>query len=208
MSSGFARRGGTVRALPRWWQATELPSRSTTERGAIAMIQTALVKAGTALTLALCLGPRLVLAQAGQVASPGDTREANLRAYVELLRSDVRAQKVAIITELMAFTEAEDAKFWPVYREYDTELTKLNDDRLALIKEYAANYERLTDEVADRLARGALDVEARRHALKARYYDRFKTVLSPKAAARFLQVDNQILLILDLQIAAALPIVQ
>ena len=172
------------------------------------MIRTAIVHAGTALTLALCLCPRLVLAQAATVASPGDTREANLRAYVELLRSDLRAQKVAIITELMGFTDAEDAAFWPVYREYETELAKVNDDRLALIKEYAANYATLTDVVADRLARGALDAEGRRNGLKTRYYDRFKSVLSPKAAARFLQIENQILLILDLQIAASLPIVR
>lgn len=172
------------------------------------MIRIVFSKAGTALTLVLCLCPRLSLAQGTRAPTPDDTRETNLRAYVDLLRSDIRSQKVAIITELMDFTEADDAKFWPVYREYETELAKVNDDRLALIKEYAANYETLTDDAADRLARGALDVEGRRHALRVRYYDRFKLVLSPKAAARFLQVENQILLILDLQIAAALPIVQ
>ena len=73
------------------------------------MIRTALLHIGLALTLAVCLSPGLVLAQAPRVASPSDTREANLRAYVELLRSDVRSQRVAIITELMGFTEAEDA---------------------------------------------------------------------------------------------------
>lgn len=69
----------------------------------------------------------------------------NLRAYVELLRSDVRARKVGIITEVMQFTDAEDAKFWPVYRENETELAKVNDDRLALIKEYAVSYDKMTD---------------------------------------------------------------
>ena len=72
--------------------------------------------------------------------------------------------------------------------------------------EYALGYETLTDATADRLAKGALDLEARRHALKAKYYERFKSVLPPKTAARFLQVENQILLLLDLQIAASLPI--
>ena len=100
----------------------------------------------------------------------------NLHAYVELLRSDVRSQKIAIITEMMQFTEDEDTKFWPVYREYEAELAKLNDERLALIKDYAASYATLTDDVADRLARGALDVEGRRHALKLKYYERFKSV--------------------------------
>ena len=172
------------------------------------MIRTAISKAALTLMLVLCLCPRIVLAQGTKVSTPDATREANLRAYVELLRSDVRTLKIAIITEMMDFTEAEDAKFWPVYREYESELAKLNDDRLALVKEYAANYETLTDEAADRLVRRALDLEGRRNALKVRYYDRFKSVLSPKMAARFLQVENQILSILDLQIASALPIVQ
>jgi len=172
------------------------------------MTRNAIVNVGTALLLVLCLSPRLALAQGTKLATPDDTREANLRAYVELLRSDLRSQKIAIITELMGFTEAEDTSFWPVYREYEADLVKVNDDRMALIKEYAARYQTLTDEGADRLARGALDVEARRTALKARYYERFKSVLPPKTAARFLQVENQMLLILDLQIAASLPILQ
>jgi len=132
----------------------------------------------------------------------------NLRAYVELLRSDLRSQKVALLTEMMEFTEAEDTKFWPIYREYDLGLSKINDDRIALIQEYATNYEKMTDAVADRLARGALDLEARRNALKLQFYERFKTALSARTAARFLQVENQLLMILDLQISAALPIVK
>src|SRR3954465_15816290 len=113
------------------------------------MIRIAFSKAGTALVLTMCLCPRLALAQGTKLATADDTRDANLRAYVELLRSDIRSQRVAIITELMDFTEADDAKFWPVYREYETELTKINDDRLTLIKEYAANYQTLSDEAAD-----------------------------------------------------------
>jgi hypothetical protein len=135
-----------------------------------------------------------------------DTRETNLRAYTELIRSDLRTQHVAIITAVMEFTEEEDVKFWPVYREYEADLARINDDRIALIKNYASHYETLTDAVADTLAYGAFDLEAQRHALKLKYYDRLKQVISPRAAARFFQVENQILLLLDLQIASALPI--
>jgi hypothetical protein len=137
-----------------------------------------------------------------------DTRDVNLRAYVQLLRSDISAQKHAIITDMMQFTEEEDAKFWPIYREYEAELTRINDDRVAGIEEYSAAYGNMTDEIADRLAHTALDLEARRTALKAQYYDRFQAALSAKTAARFLQVENQILLILDLQVASLLPIIQ
>jgi hypothetical protein len=141
-------------------------------------------------------------------ATATDTKDLNLRAYVELLRSDVRSQKIAIITEMMEFTDAEDAAFWPIYREYDLELSKLNDERVGVIRDYADNYSQVTDAIADRIASKALDLEVRRSALKSKYYERVKSALSAKTAARFLQVENQLLMIIDLQIASSLPIVK
>jgi hypothetical protein len=137
-----------------------------------------------------------------------DPRDTNLRAYVELLRSDIRAEKVAILTEMMEFTEAEDAAFWPVYRQYDTDLSALNDQRVKLIADYAKNYDSMTNEAADRIATGALDFEAKRAALKKQYFEKMKTVLPAKKAAKFLQIENQLLMLIDLQISASLPIVE
>ncbi len=140
--------------------------------------------------------------------TPAETKDLNLSAYVELLRADVRAQKVAFLTELMAFTDAEDKVFWPIYRAYDVELSAINDERVAGIEEYARNYEKVSEALADKLATKALELEGRRTALKQKYYARLKTALSAKTAAQFLQVENQLLLIIDLQIAASLPIVK
>src|SRR5436190_23052408 len=95
-------------------------------------------------------------------------RERNLNAYVELLRSDLRAEKVAVITELMQLTETEDKAFWPIYREYDIELSKVNDERIAGIETYAKTYTRMSPALANELAVKALDVEARRLALQRR----------------------------------------
>jgi hypothetical protein len=171
------------------------------------MVRVRHLNVGAPFALAVVAWAQLAHAQTAKpAAAEDDTRDVNLRAYVELLRSDLRAQKVAVITEVMQFTEAEDAKFWPVYREYEVALAKINDDRMKLIEEYSVSYETLTDQTADRMAQAALGLEARRHALKVEYYDRFKAVLPAKTAARFLQVENQILLLLDLQIAASLPI--
>jgi hypothetical protein len=148
-------------------------------------------------------------AKAQTPAAPENARDSqalNLTAYAELLRSDVRAEKVAILTEVMGFTEKEDAAFWPIYREYDLEMAKLGDERTALIAEYARNYSSLTDEVADSLVTRALDLESRRQAAKAKCYARVKQAIAPRTAARFLQVEQQLLLIIDLQISALLPV--
>jgi hypothetical protein len=166
-----------------------------------------------ALVLLLTAGAGSVFAQSAKPsAKPSatpkepDAKTLNLSAYAELLRSDVRAQKIAILTEVMGFTEAEDAAFWPIYREYDLEMAKLGDERVALIEEYARNFDKVTDEVADKLASKALDLEARRQAVKAKSYERVKAALSPRTALRFLQVEHQLLLLIDLQIMASLPI--
>ena len=154
----------------------------------------------------LVLFPATVRAQsAGAAAGPPD-KTLNLSVYAELLRSDVRAQKVAILTEVMGFTEAEDKAFWPIYRDYDLEMAKLGDERTTLIGEYAKHYSTLTDAAAERLAAQALDLEGRRQAVKAKCYERVKAATSPRTALRFLQVEHQLQLLIDLQISALLPI--
>jgi hypothetical protein len=153
------------------------------------------------------------LAAAAPAAAQGtvseqDSRNLNLAAYAELLRSDVRTEKIAILTELMNFTEAEDKAFWPLYRAYDADMTKLSEERVELITQYGRNYAALTDAMAATLGTKALELEARRHAVKAKHFEIIKKALSPRTALRFLQVEQQLLLIIDLQISAALPIVK
>jgi hypothetical protein len=141
--------------------------------------------------------------------TPSDKRQTealNLSAYVELLRGDIRSEKAAIIVEVMGFNETEDRAFWPIYREYDAEMAKLGDERVALISEYAQHYDSLTDPIADRLATKALDLEAKRQGVKRQYFDRIKAALPARTALRFLQVEQQLLLLIDLQISAALPV--
>jgi hypothetical protein len=137
-----------------------------------------------------------------------ESQEANIRAYIELLRVDVRTKKTAIFTEIMQFNDQQSAKFWPIYTEYDIELQKLNDQKVAWIQEYAKNFGKMTDEKADELALLELDLESKRNDLKKTYYERVRQQLGGIVAARFLQIENQLLMVIDLQIAASLPIVE
>jgi len=136
-----------------------------------------------------------------------DAQEKNVKEYVELLRSDVRQQKAQILGAVMQFDVDQAAKFWPIYNDYDAELTKLNNLRLANIQEYAKHYSNLTDAKADKLIQKALDYRKQRADLLAKCYGKVKTSLGAVEAARFLQVEDQLLLIIDLQIQSSLPII-
>jgi hypothetical protein len=132
----------------------------------------------------------------------------DLDNYIELLRSDVKTQKRAIITEVMNFTELEASAFWPVYRAYEMELDKLGDARLLLIKDYANNSENMTDAKAKEIIEKSIKFQKDRLDVKAKFFTEFCKVLPVTKAARLTQVENQIQLLLDLQIAGELPLVE
>lgn len=136
-----------------------------------------------------------------------DAEGQNLQAYVDLLRRDVRQQKAEIMGVVMLLSADDAAKFWPIYTEYDSELTKLNNQRVENIKEYARNYTEMTNEKADELIQRSLTYQKQRSELFAKTYERIKQAVGAITAARFAQVENQLLLIIDLQIASSLPVV-
>lgn len=144
-----------------------------------------------------------------QATAPGATaaQQENIQEYIELLRSNVRQQKAQIMGALMRLDVDQAAKFWPIYSEYDAELTKLNNLRAANIQEYARNYDKMTDAKADELIQNGLNYRRQRSELLAKYYGRVKESLGGIQAARFVQIEDQLLQIIDLQIDSALPTV-
>ena len=147
-------------------------------------------------------------AQTGSKAVSPASDSQNIQAYIELLRANVRQQKAEMVGVVMDLSAADAAKFWPIYEAYDAELAKLNDLRVANIQDYASSYDQMTDTKADELIQKALSYHKQRSELLAKYYERVKQALGAIEAARFIQVEDQLLLIIDLQIDSALPIVE
>jgi hypothetical protein len=79
-------------------------------------------------------------------AAGGRCPEDRLASLRRSLRKDIRQQKAGIMGAVMLLSAEDAAKFWPIYNEYDPELTKLNDQRVENIKECARTYNQMTDE--------------------------------------------------------------
>ena len=152
-------------------------------------------------------GIMLSTALAAQTPKP-DSHELNLKAYVDLLRSDIKSEKAQVMATVMQLDADDAAKFWPVYKDFETELSKIGDQVLGAIKSYVANYENMKPEVADGLASKVLDLERQRNDLKKKYYAKVKTATDAITAMRFLQVENQLERLLDLQVASELPVIE
>lgn len=131
-------------------------------------------------------------------------------AYVEYVRADMRQDKVVTINQAMKLDQNDPNynAFWHEYYPYEAELKKLNDERLALIRDYKFNMDKMTDDTADSLAKRAFNIREKKLELLKDYYKKIKKATSPVIAARFLQVEYDIGLLLDLEIASDLPLLK
>ena len=144
----------------------------------------------------------------GALGQKAATDQSGTETNIALLRSDVQAQKTDIIAHTIQLTDAQGKVFWPLYRKYANRQQIIGDDRANVIKDYAEHYESIDDAKADELMGRMLKYDQARAVLRTEYYPKFKSALGAKQAAKFLQVDNRLTLIVDLQIAAAIPIIE
>ncbi len=128
--------------------------------------------------------------------------------YAELLMSDLKTQKVAVVTEAMGLEEGQSDPFWQIYRDYDYELTVIIDQRITLIKDYAASFSAMNDDKAAELAKTSFKLEGDRAKLRQKYYKKFAKEVSPLVGARWLMVERTINNLMDLQLAAEMPLIQ
>jgi hypothetical protein len=128
--------------------------------------------------------------------------------YIALLRSDVQSQKVDIIRQNITLSEEQAKTFWPLQRSYENELSTLSDARVNVIRDYAKNWDNLSDSTAKDLGTRLLDYQKKRVDLRKKYFDRISKEVTPTVAAKFFQVELQLESLIDLEIAAAVPLVK
>jgi len=149
----------------------------------------------------------------GQSASSQDQAAANqasqsqLDQQVNLLRKDLRSQRKQVIAQNMNLTDAEAEKFWPIYDRYVSELVASNNAKYELIKQYLQS-DTMTEAQADAAAKKWLTVDENVVQLRTKYLPIFRSALSAKQTARFYQIDRRVQMMIDLQLASAIPLVE
>lgn len=146
------------------------------------------------------------LALAGSALAQPPREGGAAPTYLELLRADLRREKANVVAAGMELSAPEEAPFWRVYRDYETDVSRVGDGRFALLKEFAESYQAMTDEKAAELMQRAFALDRERVQLKERYFPRFAEATSARTAARFFQIEGQIEALLYLQLTADLPL--
>jgi hypothetical protein len=155
--------------------------------------------AGEAKTLGAAAQEQQVTVQ--RVISPTVTDED-----IALLRQDLRATKMQVIRQNMSLSDTQAQKFWPIYNHYVKDLQEVNNQKYALLKQYAEMWATMTDEDALIYVRHWLEVDGQAQALRLKYVPVVSQVLPGRKAATFFQLDRRLNMIIDLQLFSQIPL--
>ena len=125
---------------------------------------------------------------------------------IALLRKDLRAMKMQVIGQNMSLSEEEGQRFWPIYNHYVKDLQKVNDQKYALLKQYAEMWATLTDQDALIYVRNWLEADEQAQALRLKYVPVVSQVLPGRKAATFFQLDRRLNMMIDLQLFSQIPL--
>jgi len=127
---------------------------------------------------------------------------------LQLLRKDLRSQKKQLVAANIQLTDSEAQEFWPIYDKYAADSATIYDARYLLIKEYADNIQNLSDTQAGALAKRATENDGQMVQLRLKYLPTFEHAIGGKKTALFFQLERRIALMIDLQLASEIPLVQ
>ena len=133
--------------------------------------------------------------------------QMNSTDEIELTRSKIEADRKGLVAEVMEFTDEESKAFWPIYKEYRSDIDKVNDRFIDMLHVFSDNYEDLSGQIATDILTSFLDIEEDKLIYKRVYIDKFLRILSPQKVAKFFQLENKIETVIKIGLAMDVPLI-
>jgi hypothetical protein len=125
---------------------------------------------------------------------------------MEVVRSVIKADRHAVVSDSLHLTDAESEKFWPLYHQYRVEMDKAGDGLVKLVLEYAKYYPDVPEDRARKMLKDLSDLEKKHASTRASYLKRIGKVLPATKTLRFAQVESRLDLAVRLELAANIPL--
>jgi pyruvate-formate lyase-activating enzyme len=130
----------------------------------------------------------------------------DLDEYIRLLKTDLKANARDYVSKgMVTFTDEEAKRFWPIYESYMAERGKFLDARLALILDYADNFDKMTDAKAQEMLNRRIEQLKLRNQLDEKFRPQFATALSPRRLVRFYQIQQELEVMIELRAISTIP---
>lgn len=132
--------------------------------------------------------------------------QQGVAADEQIVMKQVMNDKRAVYATNLALSDSESRAFWPIYDEYEGKAKKLDDRFMAMLNDYAAKYQTLTDADAAVLLKEKLAIEKDRMALKQVYTKKVAKALPAKKALRYAQVETRVETMMRSQVYTLIPL--
>lgn len=134
---------------------------------------------------------KLIVIAVACLFSAGLVAQSN-KEDVDLIQSIFGKEKKELVQAYMTIPEAQSAKFWALYDQYETARKKLGQERIKLIEAYATNYETLDSKKATELMTKRLAWADKYTKFQQSYFTKFSAVIGGLQAAKFMQLEDYI----------------
>jgi len=128
--------------------------------------------------------------------------------YLQQLRTDIQSDRQALVAASLGLTDEEGEAFWPVYRDYRSDMAKVGDRLQTLIQDYAEIWDTATEEQAKTMVNQMLAIQRDELKVRKSHLSKFRRVLPEVKVARFLQIENKIDVIVKLGLADVIPLIE
>jgi len=138
--------------------------------------------------------------------STAASAQTALDEQIALTRQSIQTDRKIILMGNMTFTADESAEFWPAWNEYRAAMAANGDRTLALIKDFASNYEDMTNEKASELMTDHFSIEMQNIVIKQNFSQEISKFMPAQKVMRVIQIENKLDAAIDLQLAAEIPL--
>jgi len=127
---------------------------------------------------------------------------------LEAARTQIQADRKAVVAKAMGLTDEQGAKFWPVYNEYRESMRKVDDKLVQLANNYFQNTDKITDEQSQSMLSQWMNLNAEKVNVKKSYVKKFSKAIPSNKVIRFYQVENKMDAVINYELAASIPLTQ
>jgi hypothetical protein len=131
-----------------------------------------------------------------------------LDEQIALARQSAHTDRKIVLQGNMSFTPEESAEFWPAWKQYRAAVSANSDRKLALIKDFAANFESMTDQKASELMTDSFSIRMQDLVIKQQFAKKIGVFMPAKKVARVIQIENKLDAAIDMKLASEIPLVK
>lgn len=119
----------------------------------------------------------------------------------------VESERKTVFMQAMELDASADSVFWVLYNEYEADLEKIRAEYIQDLGTYAETYKTMTGDDADLLMKRHYARELSRTMTQRKYHKKMSKQIDALTAARFVQVDNAVSMILRLSVMDEMPFI-